>query len=349
MQWIRRLLMRLSMRPTLRRVGLLVASIIAIAICCSTISEALLRIRDARRFPPVGRLVDIGGIRLHLDCRGSGSPTVVLESGLDHLGSLSWMAVHDSIARTTRVCAYSRAGFLWSDARAEPFDATRVPRDLHALLSVAGEQSPFVMVGHSLGGPYAMLFTARYPLDVAALVLIDASHPAQQPRLAAALGTPVSALMPSAVQMKVYVALAQIGVLRWTSLAKAPSGWPAPVRRAFTAFLPPSASALRDEILATASTLAAAGDSTSLGARPLVVLSAGAEASDATLAAQGHSRTQEAQRHAAWLALQADELTWSTRSRQEIVSDATHYIQFDRPDVVIRAVRGVVTQLRDSR
>ncbi len=333
----------------MKRVGLYIVSILAFAICCSTISEALLRMRDARRFPPVGRLVDIGGIRLHLDCRGTGSPTVVLESGLDHLGSLSWMAVHDSISRTTRVCAYSRAGLLWSDARSEPFDAARVPRDLHDLLAAAGEHAPFVMVGHSLGGPYAMLFTARYPLDVAALVLIDASHPAQQPRLAAALGKPVSALMPSALQMKVYVALARLGVLRWTSLASAPQGWPAPVRRAFTAFLPPSASALRGEILATASTLAAAGHSTSLGARPLVVLSAGARASDATLADQGYSRAQETQRHAAWMALQADELRWSTRSRHEIVVDATHYIQFDRPDVVIRSVRGVVTQLRSAR
>lgn len=341
--------MSIPMRSTLRRVGVFIACMVAIAICGSTMTEALLRNRDARRFPPVGRLVDIGGIRLHLDCRGSGSPTVVLESGLDHLGALSWMAVHDSIARTTRVCAYSRAGLLWSEARAEPFDPMRVPRDLHDLLSVAGEHPPFVLVGHSLGGPYAMLFTAQYPSDVAGLVLIDASHPAQQPRLAAALGKPLSALMPSTLQMTVYVALARLGVLRWTSLVDAPSTWPASVRAAFTVFLPPSAGALRDEIMATASTLEAAGHRTSLDARPLVLLTAGAEASSATLAEQGHSRAQETRRRAAWLELQADELTWSIRSRQEIVRDATHYIQFDRPDVVIRAVRDVVAELRGSR
>lgn len=336
-------------RRRIGRIALIATGVVAIMALGSTIAETLIRNRDLRRLAPTGRLVDVGGHRMLMDCRGSGSPTVVLESGLDHLGARSWMSVHDSIARTTRVCAYSRAGFPGSDARTEPFDANRAARDLRDGLSAAGEHAPFVLVGHSLGGPYALLFTRRYASDVAGLVLVDASHPAQQPKIAAALGKPASELMPSALQLDAFVMLARLGVLRWTSLADAPTEWPALARAAFSAFLSPSAHALRGEILATEATLAAAAIATDLGDRPLLVLTAGATADDASLAAQGRTRLQEARRQAAWFALQSDEATWSSRGRQEIVSDATHYIQFDRPDAVIRAVRDVVMQARGSR
>src|SRR6185295_13804536 len=146
------------------------------------VSEALIRQRVTAKFPAPGRLVDIGGRRIQIDCRGSGSPTVVLESGLDMLGSLSWATVHDSIAKTTRVCAYSRAGIMWSDPSSAPFNSQNVARDLHAALSSAGERAPFIMAGHSLGGPYVMTFTRLYPSEVAGIVLVDASHPDQVAR-----------------------------------------------------------------------------------------------------------------------------------------------------------------------
>jgi len=104
-------------RRWVTRVALTAACVLAIVVVAGASIEGLMRYRAARDYPAPGRLVDVGGRRLQIDCRGSGSPTVVLESGLDNLGSLSWAAVHDSLARTTRVCAYSRAGMLWSDPR----------------------------------------------------------------------------------------------------------------------------------------------------------------------------------------------------------------------------------------
>src|SRR6187402_2563202 len=101
-------------RLLVKRVALAAACLLATAIVSGASVEAVMRHRAARDYPAPGRLVDVGGRRLQIDCRGSGSPTVVLESGLDNLGSLSWAAVHASLARTTRVCAYSRAGMLWS-------------------------------------------------------------------------------------------------------------------------------------------------------------------------------------------------------------------------------------------
>jgi pimeloyl-ACP methyl ester carboxylesterase len=329
-----------------RRVVLAVGGIAALAVIIGAATEAVLRARDGRRFPPSGRLVDVGGRRLQLDCRGAGSPTVVLESGLDHLGPLSWAAVHDSLARTTRVCAYARAGLLWSDPAPGDFDATRAARDLHRALDVGGERAPFVLVGHSLGGPYATLFTGLYGPEVAGLVFVDASHPAQQARLAAALGQPVASLKPPALLLDAAAALAWTGAVRLSPLAAAPAGWPAQVRAVYTAFLAPAMAAFRHEARAVDATFAAAARAPRFGDRPLVVLTAGAPPSAETLARQGITREQATRGQAAWRALQADAATWSRAGRHEVVPDATHYIQFDRPDAVTRAVREVVARAR---
>jgi pimeloyl-ACP methyl ester carboxylesterase len=90
-------------------------------------------------------------------------------------------AVHDSLARTTRTCAYSRAGLMWSDPAPGPFDARQAARDLHTALTASGEAAPWVMVAHSLGGLYVLLFTSCYGAEVAGLVHLDGSHPAQFP------------------------------------------------------------------------------------------------------------------------------------------------------------------------
>jgi pimeloyl-ACP methyl ester carboxylesterase len=136
-----------------KRVAVGVLAATAMAVLSGATYEGVMRRRAMRDFPVPGQLVDVGGgRRIQIDCRGSGTPTVVLESGLDASGSLAWAAVHDSLARSTRVCAYSRAGIMWSDPSEEPFNSTAVATDLHRTLGAAGARAPFVMVGHSLGG-----------------------------------------------------------------------------------------------------------------------------------------------------------------------------------------------------
>ena len=329
-----------------KRVALGLACLTTIVVSAGAGFEAAMRGRTARRYPPPGRLVDIGGRRLQLDCRGTGSPTVVLESGLDHLGSLSWAAVHDSLARTTRVCAYSRAGIMWSDPAPGPFDARRLARDLHAALVTAGEAAPWVLVGHSLGGPYVTLFTSLYPTEVVGLVFVDASHPDQLASLQQATG---KSMKPSTGVLAVASALAWTGLVRLVSSGGAPASWPAAAVAVPSAYLPTSVRALRAETDALVATLAAAGRVRALGDRPLVVLTAGAAMSPADLAREGLTPAQGARLEAAWQRLQDDESRWSTKSRHELVRDASHYIQFDRPDVVIVAVREVVGRARDGR
>ena len=112
------------------------------------------------------------------------------------------------------------------------------------------------------------------------------------------------------------------------------------------AYLSTSIRALRAETDAVDATLAAVERAHSLGGRPLVVLTGAAVMSAERLAREGVTRTQGARMQAAWVTLQGDETTWSSRSRHEMVRDASHYVQFDRPDVVIRAVREVVARVR---
>jgi pimeloyl-ACP methyl ester carboxylesterase len=142
------------------------------------IVESVALARDHGRFEMTGALYDVGGHRLHLTCTGTGSPTVVLENGLNEISPL-WSGIAAQIAKTTRVCAYDRAGQGWSDDVARPQDGREVAVDLHTLLARAGEPGPYVLAGHSIGGTLAMTYAARYPAQVAGLVLLDSSSPYQ--------------------------------------------------------------------------------------------------------------------------------------------------------------------------
>lgn len=125
-----------------------------------------------------GRLVDVGGYRLHLDCTGTGSPTVVLLNGLGEQSPL-WAAVQPAVAATSRVCAYDRAGQGWSDDSPNAADATTAAEDLHRLLAAAGETGPFVLAGHSSGGIHALSYAHEYANEVSGVVLLDSSSPQQ--------------------------------------------------------------------------------------------------------------------------------------------------------------------------
>jgi pimeloyl-ACP methyl ester carboxylesterase len=143
-----------------------------------TVRESL----DARAYPAPGRLVDVGGHRLHLSCTGSGSPTVVLEPGQGGVSSdLAWIA--PVVARDTRVCVYDRAGRGWSDVGDGPQDGVQIAADLHTLLDRAHVPGPYVLAGHSFGGLYVQSFAAQFPADTAGLVLLDSTAPKPGPAL----------------------------------------------------------------------------------------------------------------------------------------------------------------------
>jgi len=136
--------------------------------------QALATTRTTHTAP--GRLVDVGGYRMHIHCEGEsepGGPTVVIDAG-DAGFSLDWMPIQDRLAGSYRVCVYDRAGYGWSDPRPELRDADHVVAELHGLLAAADERGPVLLVGHALGGVTARLYAARYRDDVAGLILVEA-------------------------------------------------------------------------------------------------------------------------------------------------------------------------------
>lgn len=334
------------MKKWIKRVAITLLSVMVLATLTGTIYETNSRKNAATEFPAPGQFVDLGnGRNIQLDCRGQGSPVVVFESGLDSLGSLSWAAVHDAIAQTTRACAYSRAGMMWSDPSDRPFSSTHVAEDLHHALSAAGEPGPFVMVGHSLGGPYLMTYTILYGDEVAGMVLVDASHPDQVARMRAVIGKDIE--QPTGL-LSFAAAIAWTGLVRAITRSEptAPASAPPAIQAPSAAWLPTSLRSLAQETVGIEATMAIPEEKRNLGDRPLVVLTHSEKTSAKDLQQMELTPEQGDRMDAVWRTLHDDESTWSTRSRHEIVPRSTHYIQFDQPQAVITAIREVVEQVR---
>ena len=136
---------------------------------------------DQRKYPPPGVLVNVDGYKMHIHCTGEGSPTIVL----DHVGggsSVDWTLIQPQLAKHTRVCAYDRAGFGWSDYTPAPRTLEQQVHELHELLQGANEQGPYILVGHSYGVRVGRVYAARYPGEVAGMVLMDAGIMYDDPR-----------------------------------------------------------------------------------------------------------------------------------------------------------------------
>ena len=263
--------------------------------------ETILEAVDRGAHPMTGQLVDIGGHRLHIECAGTGNPTVVLESGAAE-SSFYWGRIAPTIARTTRVCIYDRAGRGLSAEAAEPHDGVAVANDLHALLAASGDSGPYVLVGHSTGGAYVRIFAARYPDEVAGMVLLD-SQPADAftalPGYRAFYGGThtMLALLPS---------VARLGIMRALAPSFADLPEPAQGQERADQVTPGSYASGRDEFVQIPATLQAAMALTSLGDRPLVVVTALAGAQDG------------------WLPAQDAMAALSTNSAHRVLQDMTH-------------------------
>jgi pimeloyl-ACP methyl ester carboxylesterase len=239
---------------------------------------------DERSYPMPGRLFDVGGHRLHLDCTGSGGPTVVLMSGLGG-NSAGWARIAPAVADTTRVCAYDRAGQGWSEDASEPQDGVAAATDLHALLDAGGEDGPYVLVGHSIGGDHALVYADRYPEQVAGMVLLDATSPYRTAAGTTHAGPPGPvAVVPSLARLGVgrlfpasfWSALPEPAASRYAAFAASPRGWRNTV----------------DETGTMPALFGQAQELSTLGSAPLVVLSA--EGLDADpVRADAHDRMAE--------------------------------------------------------
>jgi pimeloyl-ACP methyl ester carboxylesterase len=321
-------------------------AVILVLLAAGVLYQAVGVHRSARRYPPPGEIVSAGGQRLHLVCEGAGSPAVLFEAGIA-ASSLSWTRVLPGVAAFTRACAYDRPGLGWSEAARTDRSPDRLIDELRGVAAHAAT-GPAVLVGHSFGAFLVLAYAARYPADVAGLVLVD--PPTEWQPL-----TPERArLLRRGIQAShLGGALARIGVVRGC-LALLTSGAPG-APRSVVRLLGPRALRTLEHLVGEVrklppeihpvvqalwsdprcfrgmaehlGALGAMGDAaarvTTIGDMPLAIVSGGDQPEE--ILAQ--------HRHLVSLSLQG---------RHIVAEKSGHWIHLDEPDLVVGAIRDVV-------
>jgi len=290
-----------------------------------TVAEAA----DAKTYPPPGQLVDVGGYRLYINCTGTGSPTVVIDTGLGDWSTM-WAWVQPEVAKTTQICTYDRAGNGWSEAGPLPRNAVQYAKELHTLLQEANIPGPYVLVGHSLGGLSVRVFTDLYPSEVAGVVLIDSMSPRQFPRSS----TNAAPKMDSQSHpFTIFPALARIGLVR---LLVRPLGLiphlPPDVEKAYLSrmVLPSNLQAyMGDESQGMPESGRQAEAVKTFGDLPLIVLTA---------------RLNDIP---GWQEWQTELLQLSSNS-QQLFAESGHNIEIEQPDAAVAAIVKMVELVRQK-
>jgi pimeloyl-ACP methyl ester carboxylesterase len=316
-----------------RAVRVLLTLLIAVLVVgglYENISEA----RELRFHPMPGQLVDIGSYKMHIYCAGQGSPTVILDAGMGD-SFISWHKVQPEIAKFTRVCSYDRAGIGYSDSSPRPSTSKDFAQELHTLLLNAGVPQPLILVGHSMGGFDVRLYASLYRNELVGMVLVDSSHPEQQKRLPPALNDLDATWLR---EQEVFEFTMPFGIPRLLGFC----GNDAAIRAVDCNF-----HSVRESVaeLKTISESAAQTAATgSFGDIPLVVLSHDPEKPQPDLPEDLVKPANDA-----WQQMQEELAHLSSKGEQVIAKNSGHYIQLDRPDLVIKAVRSVVDQAREAQ
>jgi pimeloyl-ACP methyl ester carboxylesterase len=276
---------------------------------------------DLAANPPPGRLVDVGGHRLHIWCTGSGEPTVILENGLGGSGLAGWSLVQPAVSKFTRVCSYDRAGMGYSDPGPSPRTARPIAHELAQLLDRTGISGPLVLVGASIGGLFVRVFASEHGERVVGLVLVDASHEDQE------MGVPrIAPLVPF---------LSSTGVFRLlgVSFGVPLQSLPPSVRRyaRATAFRASAYQATANEGIHLPESAAEVRASRRKLAIPVVVVTAGLGAD------------------AAWQSLQRDQVALSEQGCQVLAEQSGHVIALSQPEAIVEPIRAIVLAARERK
>ena len=291
------------------------------------------------KIPPPGRMVDVGGRRLHMSVAGQGGPVVVLEAGIA-ASSLSWALVSKQVAEFTTVVTYDRAGFGWSDPRPGQQDADVIASQLHDLLATAGISRPFILMGHSISGLYLRAYAARYPSDLAGLVFVDGATPLQDTRVPLALvqiqdeqrrGMPWSKMRMTLGWNRLtgHCTSVKPGFERYSAWIKADS------------CIPSQIDAIENELDAER----VSGEQT-LHAHPPHDLPVLILSRDPKVLPSNWPAAIAKANSLVWNTMQEEAKGLSGYSRRIIAKGSDHYLQIDRPDLVNREVASFIDQVR---
>jgi pimeloyl-ACP methyl ester carboxylesterase len=311
--------------PRSARWLLLAAAVIGAA---SAVYQAAAEAVDRRRYPPPGRMVDLGGRSLHMIDMGAGDPAVVIVQALG-ADTLDFLGFYRELAASgVRVIVYDRAGLGWSDA--PPIGRPTVDgmaRELHDLLAAAAIPRPCVLAGHSFGGIIARRHAARYPADVAGLVLIDSSHEDQVRRYIQVEGRWGNPPVTTARRILKRVTF-PLGLRRLLSPEPSSTAPPdlAGASRAVNLTRRRRRAGIREMILSARP----GGSPPDLGNLAVTVLTA-----------SGRDPT--------WTGMQAELAAISTASTHIVADHGGHFLQQDNPDLVSAAIRDMLGRVRSTQ
>jgi pimeloyl-ACP methyl ester carboxylesterase len=298
--------------------------------------ESVMAAGDAQRYSPPGQLVTVDGHTMHIRCVGQGSPTVILEQGAGGF-SMQWPeTIVTQLSQTTRVCAYDRAGYGWSDPRPEERTAWQIVHELHSLLEKARIEPPYVVVGVSNGGLYIRSYAAEYPQEVAGLVL--------------AAATSVEGLedikgLPSTI----FIVMGRLGIFRLfpemicpgTSCDQASKPMIAAFRGRATLYQTYDAEWVGiqspDALAVLRKRLSPAG---SLGNKPLVIL---------TSNQSGLPESEMPASYREFLANDRKVMTSLSSNNRYVLVNGGHGLYIEHPNLVIQSVKDVVEAARTAK
>ncbi len=320
--------------------GLLLASLPVLGWLYETIAAR----RDAAKYPPLGKLVDVGGYRLHLYEMGSGrneGPTVVFDSDMG-CSCLDWCKVQPEVAKFAHAVSYDRAGLGWSDSGPNPRTSEQMVAELHSLLTNANVPKPYILVGHSFGGLNIRLYAGTYPQEVVGMVFVDTSHEDQT-----LLPVLAKEMRKSKLLGVILAATAPFGLIRLiVDFGQSPlktMHYPAtivPQIKALTTQTRDMSMSYQEMRSFETSAVQVRASRHSYGTLPLVVLSQQQKIA--------FSSSDEEQIQEAWQGFQRDLASLSSNSTHIIAEHSTHYIQLDQPELVINAIRSVLQAVSEQ-
>jgi pimeloyl-ACP methyl ester carboxylesterase len=319
------------------RIVLSFVALVALAAGAGTTYNAVATHHFRARHAAPGTLYVVDGYKMHLNCSGEGSPTIVIDNGLGQ-DSLFWAKVQPELSKTTRVCSYDRAGVGWSDPKPGPRDADRIVQDLHRLLTEAGISGPTVLMGHSSGGLYIRAYAARYPHNLSGLVFVDGSTPLQQDRFPNELREEAQRYFMKIKWLEI------LGIVRAMGYCRHHEGLDD-----FTGKMIAENQCRASQLTAVIQenrSFRQSGDETvgtgPFGDIPILIFS-----QDPQPSAPSKSSTQaDVEFSKIWNEMQEELKHLSTHSRRIIAKGSGHNIQVDRPDLLNSKVTDFIQQIR---
>jgi len=320
----------------LSRIVLALVALVVLALGSGWTYQRIAERRDDQRYPPPGERHAVQGRLMHIHCRGSGSPTIIVEQGIGG-PSIDWNEINNQMARTTRVCDYDRAGMGYSEPAYKPTVSTDVAQNLHELLRKANIDDDLVFVAWSAGGLYAKEYYRHFPQRVKGMVLVDSTHEQTVQRMPPA---PSNKENLDNLMRKYY--LAQFGWLRLSGAklpyARAPLS-PEDKNRLGAFFLKSHTyRTLVDEGIGLEQDMAKGTALPKLGDLPLIVIAEGAPRDPYMI-----------ENLAKWHELQRELARLSTQGRLVIAEKSAHFVHRTEPELILNAVHQVVEAIRTGQ